>query len=66
VNYKLEWMWKEAVLAQFKVLLRHLPGGTEENHKKPSQDNTQLVSHVHIKISYRLNGKICTAYSNFK
>jgi hypothetical protein len=35
VNNELERMWKEAVVAQFKVLSQHLlGGGTEENHKK--------------------------------
>jgi hypothetical protein len=29
-----EWgkIWKEVVIACFKVLSEHLPGGTEENH----------------------------------
>jgi hypothetical protein len=26
-------VWKEAVVAYFKVLSQHLCGGTEENHK---------------------------------
>jgi hypothetical protein len=34
VNNELERKWKEAVVAQFKVLSRHLPGGTKENHEK--------------------------------
>jgi hypothetical protein len=28
-------MWKEVVMAEFKVLFRHFPGGTDENHEKP-------------------------------
>jgi hypothetical protein len=32
MNDKLEGIWKEAVVAYFKVLPRHLIGGTEENH----------------------------------
>jgi hypothetical protein len=35
VNNELERMWKEAVVAKFMVLSRHLPGGTKENHEKP-------------------------------
>jgi hypothetical protein len=35
VNDELEGMWKEAVMASFKVLFCHLPGRTEENHEKP-------------------------------
>jgi hypothetical protein len=27
-------MWTEAVVAQFKVISRHLTAGTEENHDK--------------------------------
>jgi len=35
VSYELENAWKEAVLAHFKLLAQHLPGGLEENHDKP-------------------------------
>jgi hypothetical protein len=28
---KLERIWKKAVVALFKVLFQHLPGGTEDN-----------------------------------
>jgi hypothetical protein len=34
MNDELKRIWKEAVLAQFKVLSRNLLGGTEENHEK--------------------------------
>jgi hypothetical protein len=34
-EYELERIWKEAVMAQFNVLSRHLPGGTEEDQGKP-------------------------------
>jgi hypothetical protein len=27
-------MWKEAIVAEFKVLFQHLPEGNEENHEK--------------------------------
>jgi hypothetical protein len=30
-----ERMWKEAAVAQFKVISWYLPAGTEENHEKP-------------------------------
>jgi hypothetical protein len=29
----LESIWKEAIVAYFKVLSRHVPGGTEKNHE---------------------------------
>jgi hypothetical protein len=32
---ELESMWKEAVMAEFKVLYQNLPGVTKENHKNP-------------------------------
>jgi hypothetical protein len=32
VNNELESMRKEVVVAKFKVLSQHLPGGAEENH----------------------------------
>jgi hypothetical protein len=32
-------MWKEAVVVYFKVLSRHVTGGTKENNKKISQDS---------------------------
>jgi hypothetical protein len=35
VNTELERMWKEVVVTCFKVLYRHLPGGTEKNDEKP-------------------------------
>jgi hypothetical protein len=34
VNDELKRMRKEAVAACFKVLPRHVSGGTEENHEK--------------------------------
>jgi hypothetical protein len=33
MNNEQEIMWKGAVVAEFKVLTRNLPGGTEENTK---------------------------------
>jgi hypothetical protein len=33
VNDELKRTWKEAVVAEFKVLSRHLHGGDEENHE---------------------------------
>jgi hypothetical protein len=33
VNNELESIWKEVVVASFKVLAWHFPGGTEENFK---------------------------------
>jgi hypothetical protein len=35
----LERIWKEVVIAQFKVLNQHLPGGIEENHEKSQSAN---------------------------
>jgi hypothetical protein len=37
VNNELERMWEEAVMAQFKVISWHSPGGTDENHEKPQR-----------------------------
>jgi len=34
INNKLKYMWKETVMAYFKVLSQHLNGGTEENHEE--------------------------------
>jgi hypothetical protein len=42
MNNELERIWKEAVIACFKVLSMHLPGGTERKHKKPQSE--ELVS----------------------
>jgi hypothetical protein len=39
VYSELEKMWKEVVMAKFKVLSWHIPGGTEEIHKNLSQDS---------------------------
>jgi hypothetical protein len=35
MNDELESIWKDAVVACFKVLSQHLPGWTEKNHEKP-------------------------------
>jgi hypothetical protein len=36
MNNELERIWKEAVMSYLKVLSDHLPGGTEETHKRAS------------------------------
>jgi hypothetical protein len=36
VNDELERMWKEVVVAQFKVLSRLIPGRTDENYENLS------------------------------
>jgi hypothetical protein len=36
MNNELERKWEEVVVAYFKVLSQHLPGGTEENTKNLS------------------------------
>jgi surfactin synthase thioesterase subunit len=46
VNDELERMWKEAVMAEFKVLSWNLPGRTEENHEKTSVRITSLVRYL--------------------
>jgi hypothetical protein len=33
MNDELERTWKETVIAYFKVISQHLPGGTEKNKK---------------------------------
>jgi hypothetical protein len=35
MSNELERVWKEAVMARFKILSQHLPGETEENQEKP-------------------------------
>jgi hypothetical protein len=35
VNNELESVWKEAVMAYFKILYHYLHGWTEESHEKP-------------------------------
>jgi hypothetical protein len=39
-------MWKEAVVAYFKVLSRHLPGGTENHHEKTSVKIACLLAEI--------------------
>jgi hypothetical protein len=41
LNDELESIWKDAVVAEFKELSLHLPGGTEENQKNLSQHRQQ-------------------------
>jgi hypothetical protein len=33
---ELEWLWKEALVARFKVPSRNLPGEVQENYEKIS------------------------------
>jgi hypothetical protein len=40
VNDELERMWKDAIVAELKVL--HFPGGTEENYHYLNQDSRSL------------------------
>jgi hypothetical protein len=35
VNYELESVWKEAIVAYFEILSSHLPGVIEGNHDNP-------------------------------
>jgi hypothetical protein len=35
MNKKFEIMWKEAVIASFETLPKHVLGKTEEDHNKP-------------------------------
>jgi hypothetical protein len=42
MNDELEWMWKIAFVAQFKMLSQQLPGGTEESHDNLSLDSRSL------------------------
>jgi hypothetical protein len=35
MNKELESMWKEVVIAYFKAIPQHLPGGTGEEYGKP-------------------------------
>jgi hypothetical protein len=39
-------IWKEVVIACFKVLSQHLPGSTEENHEKPVRIVSLWVSNL--------------------
>jgi hypothetical protein len=34
MNNELERIWKEDVVAQFKILAQHLPGRTKKSHKR--------------------------------
>jgi hypothetical protein len=48
MNNKLKRIQKEAAVAKFKVLSRHLPGGTKENHEKVCQDSQSLGQDLRI------------------
>jgi hypothetical protein len=58
---KLERIWKEAVVANFKVLLRNFGEGTEEKHEEPqdtqsSSRELNLGTHKYVigVITFRL------------
>jgi hypothetical protein len=42
MNDEIERIWKEAVLAYFKVSSWHVPGGTEENYKNCQSGQLRL------------------------
>jgi len=46
VIYELVGMWKEAVVAHFKVLCQHLSRGTEEGHDKRQSSWSFGISEV--------------------
>jgi hypothetical protein len=48
VNDLLESMWKEVVMALFKVLSWNLPRRTEENHEDLSQDSRSLGRELNL------------------
>jgi hypothetical protein len=51
MKYELGRIWKEAVMAQIKVLFRRLPRVTEENHEKYREAGVQAeirTEHVPI------------------
>jgi hypothetical protein len=51
VSDELERIWKEVVVAYFKVLSWHLPGGTEKNHKKTSVRIAGLWAKISMRTS---------------
>jgi hypothetical protein len=59
VNDQLERMWKKAVVAYFKVLSRHSPGGTEENHEILSQDSRCPVRYLNTGLPEYEAGVLC-------
>jgi len=48
VNTVLERMWKDAVLAEFEVLLWHLPEWSEGKKPNPNQDNWPPVFNLEL------------------
>jgi hypothetical protein len=41
---ELKRIWKEAAVAQFRVLSQHLSGGTEEIHKNKGENTQKTFS----------------------
>jgi hypothetical protein len=41
-EYYIEKIWKEVVVAYFKIMSQHLPGRTGKNHENLSHDNQSL------------------------
>jgi hypothetical protein len=48
MNNKFERLWKEAVLAYLRALSQHLPGRSEENHRKPQSGKSITLACNHI------------------
>jgi hypothetical protein len=51
MNNELDGIWKEAVTAQFEVLSRHLPGGTEDKSEKPQSVSLSRVGWTYCHLS---------------
>jgi hypothetical protein len=51
MNNNLEMLWKEAVMAYFKILYSHMPPATKENHENPHKGQ-QMSWPIFCFISY--------------
>jgi hypothetical protein len=56
MNDELERIWKIALVVYFKVISRHSPGGTEDNH-----ENNQIIQCA-VRDSNRLSPKCKQKY----
>lgn len=64
VNNELERKRKEAVLSEFKPVLRNYPGGIEESHERNLRQDSRGLGKVIVGISF-CGGRDALTSSNF-
>jgi hypothetical protein len=60
VNEELKRMWKEVVVAAFKILSRNLPVGTQESYEKPKPGSPKCPGQDSNRVSFQTNQNVAS------